>query len=111
MKLSALISLILLTGCTSSQVAPIEVHIYEVSDNSYNLIAISEKKLTSSNNEIDSVFEEKINELCPYGYLISEPTGINGSNDESRKRNMEHYIKKNAVKSAYSYSKSVNCTI
>ncbi|MDF4386711.1 hypothetical protein P3452_24135, partial [Vibrio parahaemolyticus] len=64
MKQSVFMSLVFLTGCAASQAAPIEVLSYEVDDNHYTLIAISEKNLTSSNVEIDSIFVEKINELC-----------------------------------------------
>ncbi|PSW05715.1 hypothetical protein [Photobacterium lipolyticum] len=80
MKFSVFMSLILLTGYASSQVAPIEVLSYEVDDNGYTLIVISEKELMISNNEIDSVFEKEASEFCPNGYFISEPTGVNGSN-------------------------------
>ncbi|MGL0957723.1 hypothetical protein [Vibrio vulnificus] len=111
MKHSVFMSLVFLTGCAASQAAPIEVLSYEVDDNDYTLIAISEKELTSSNGEIDSVFEEKIKELCPYGYLVSELTKDKGPDGTWRKRRMEYYIKTNEVKTAYSYSKSVSCTL
>ncbi|EPQ9952282.1 hypothetical protein ACUYO2_004289, partial [Vibrio vulnificus] len=111
MKHSVFMSLVFLTGCAASQAAPIEVLSYEADDNNYTLIAISEKKLTSSNGEIDSVFEEKIKELCPYGYLVSEPTGDNGPDGTWLKRHMEYYIMANNVKSAHSYSKNVSCTL
>ncbi|MBO0195680.1 hypothetical protein P3696_23470 [Vibrio parahaemolyticus] len=111
MKHSVFMSLVFLTGCAASQAAPIEVLSYEVDDNDYTLIAISEKELTSSNGEIDSVFEEKIKELCPYGYLVSESTKDKAPDGTWRKRRMEHYIKMNEVKTAYSYSKSVSCTL
>ncbi len=111
MKHSVFMSLVFLTGCAASQAAPIEVLSYEADDNNYTLIAISEKKLTSSNGEIDSVFEEKIKELCPYDYLISEPTEDNGPDGTWLKRHMEYYIMANDVKSAHSYSKNVSCTL
>ncbi len=111
MKHSVFMSLVFLTGCAASQAAPIEVLSYEADDNNYTLIAISEKKLTSSNGEIDSVFEEKIKELCPYGYLVSEPTEDNGPDGTWLKRHMEYYIMANNVKSAHSYSKNVSCTL
>ncbi|KOR94965.1 hypothetical protein LO82_21825, partial [Vibrio vulnificus] len=111
MKHSVFMSLVFLTGCAASQAAPIEVLSYEVDDNDYTLIAISEKELTSSNGEIDSVFEEKVKELCPYGYLVSESTKDKGPDGTWRKRRMEYYIKTNEVKTAYSYSKSVRCTL
>ncbi|MEB3764480.1 hypothetical protein [Vibrio cholerae] len=104
-------SIFVLTGCAASQAAPIEVLSYEADDNNYTLIAISEKKLTSSNGEIDSVFEEKIKELCPYDYLVSEPTEDNGPDGTWLKRHMEYYIVANDVKSAHSYSKNVSCTL
>ncbi|EGR1514329.1 hypothetical protein D6089_21205 [Vibrio vulnificus] len=111
MKHSVFMSLVFLTGCAASQAAPIEVLSYEVDDNDYTLIAISEKELTSSNGEIDSVFEEKVKELCPYGYLVSESTKDKGPDGTWRKRRMEYYITTNEVKTAYSYSKSVRCTL
>ncbi|KGK18260.1 hypothetical protein DC58_00575 [Vibrio navarrensis] len=111
MKHSVFMSLVFLTGCAASQAAPIEVLSYEVDDNDYTLIALSEKELTSSNGEIDSVFEEKIKELCPYGYLVSESTKGKGPDGTWWKRHMEHYIRANEVKTAYSYSKSVSCTL
>ncbi|MCA3902947.1 hypothetical protein JKP31_16750 [Vibrio vulnificus] len=111
MKHSVFMSLIFLIGCTASQAAPIEVLSYEVDDNNYTLIAISEKKLTSSIGGIDSIFEEKINELCPYGYLVSEPTEDKGPDGTWLKRHMEYYIMANDVKSVHSYSKSVSCTL
>ncbi|HDY8234488.1 TPA: DUF3265 domain-containing protein [Vibrio vulnificus] len=111
MKHSVFMSLVFLTGCAASQAAPIEVLSYEADDNNYTLIAISEKKLTSSNGEIDSVFEEKIKELCPYDYLVSEPTEDNGPDGTWLKRHMEYYIMANDVKSAHSYSKNVSCTL
>ncbi len=111
MKQSVFMSLVFLTGCAASQVAPIEVLSYEVDDNHYTLIAISEKNLTSSNVEIDSIFVEKINELCPHGYLVSEPTEDKGHDATSLRRRMEHYIRVNNVKIAHSYSKSVSCTL
>ncbi|EGQ7967065.1 DUF3265 domain-containing protein [Vibrio vulnificus] len=43
MKHSVFMSLVFLTGCAASQAAPIEVLSYEVDDNNYTLIAISEK--------------------------------------------------------------------
>ncbi|EGQ8088930.1 hypothetical protein MOU99_004242 [Vibrio vulnificus] len=111
MKQSVFMSLVFLTGCAASQAAPIEVLSYEVDDNHYTLIAISEKNLTSSNVEIDSIFVEKINELCPHGYLVSEPTEDKGHDATSLRRRMEHYIRVNNVKIAHSYSKSVSCTL
>ncbi|MDG2584950.1 hypothetical protein P7M63_21600, partial [Vibrio parahaemolyticus] len=48
MKQSVFMSLVFLTGCAASQAAPIEVLSYEVDDNHYTLIAISEKNLTSA---------------------------------------------------------------
>ncbi|MCU8133518.1 hypothetical protein M2H35_22275, partial [Vibrio vulnificus] len=111
MKQSVFMSLVFLTGCAASQAAPIEVLSYKVDDNDYTLIAISEKNLTSSNVEIDSIFVEKINELCPHGYLVSEPTEDKGHDATWVRRRMEHYIRVNNVKIAHSYSKSVSCTL
>ncbi|KGK08500.1 hypothetical protein [Vibrio navarrensis] len=111
MKQSVFMSLVFLTGCAASQAAPVEVLSYEVDDNDYTLIAISEKNLTSSNVEIDSIFVKKINELCPHGYLVSEPIEDKGHDATWLRRRMEHYIRVNNVKIAHSYSKSVSCTL
>lgn len=111
MKPTVFFSLILLSGCTSSQVSSFEILSHEVSDNRYTLIAISDKESVISNSEVDSVFKNKASELCPHGYLFSESAKAKGSNDAWKKRSMEQYIKTHKVKGAHSYFKDIICTI